>query len=1724
MAGQFKNSIMLGVQIEQKSDVQARLNSLIKSLNENKITLDLTLKDNNIVQTLEKLNSILDVTKQKLGGDISLGNIDSVINTTIQGVEKLNGELQKSSTISDSERTKELQKQIDLSNKLVEADQKRQSKDDSANLKQLELEQTLLQKQEEAYKQIDVMKANGIISDSDITKLNQMVQKANSLKEMNNALNSIMTTSMMKESSIVTLSKQLDDAQIKLDRMKQSFGNKLPQGFVESTETEINKLREDLTKVDGMNFNGIKNSLNQVNTDMKVATNETRQLVNSLKETNGGFFSGISSFFASAGLFYGVAQAVQEVTTQIKNAYEYTAFLNQAFTDISITMSLTKEQFTDMTAKIQEMGVAYGSDSRTIMDIAKVYSNANTSVDEVMQKIKPDLWLANVSRLDGSSVTRTIQSVTNQFQLLTKEGMNAEQATEKIGNSLVVVSKNMAFDFTSGIKELTEAVATSGSVAEMANQSMDSYLSMAGAFVESTGKTGSEFGNAYKMIASRILQQGSLAEAVGTTNKEMADAEALMSKYGISIKNGNGGLKSLDSILLDISKSWSTMNDAEKQYSASTYAGVRQSSSFVAIMNSMQKQQKIYNETQTDTNALYEAQQKRAESLEGRLGTLKATYQQLLTKSMNSEQLKWMVTEMTNLLNIVSSVDGKTIAFIATIGSLVLVMSKLATLNKTLIAGEAVTGLSKFIALASGMKVVGEATTGVGTAFTFLGTSISTATTKALAFIATPLGAILTALSVTIGLVVGGFVLYQEHQVELTKQSKDLKQAIDSVNESLSHGDVKSADAQIQKAEEQQKILEDLIETKKKMEGMSEDQFYGKIGGATKADSIALVTQKIKEQTKVITDNGYSLDENTGKIKELEETEDSLANTKLSEKIKTDTKAQLENRENLEGANKEYQNFISTSQSLYDEYQNLSSQETLSAEQKTRLGEVCNDLQGKFTDLNVSVNENGVAHINNLPLVSETIKYLTDEGLTTETLTLLRENDSKACSEWSVNNQQMTYAEVMNNIENYKTEIDALGKLAEARDANASNPNFIGPIQDTNYNSQIKDATNKEKEFEAVKTRIDGIYGSIKAPINRSGGASTSGVDAQPKASKGSSAKSEAEKEAEKAEKLKDEIAKMTSKVDADPYFELNNAIKGVDNELTVNKTLLDSLKEGSPEYEKAQLDQIELDKKKQVALVNLNDEQKKQSNVLKDYLAQYGFTTDEMGNLNNSQSQIQYWQGVTNALAGSTEAEKTKKQEWIDWVKTLGDKVSEFTTLNNDKIPSVTNQWNALGNEMKKTREEMKKTNDETLKNTRDELVGYYLEQQEAKVEKLKKKAQDAEEKAKTALELEKQNTLDSYDAQIKEKQALIDSLDDDTSDNEAKLKALIKDRDNWLNDNSSYSESHVNSLNTQIKDLQKTMQKNSIQKEIDNLTKNKQSASDSYDQQLSDLEKANKEQEEANDKKWKKMTDSKKAYQKIDKMITNDNEKEMVKLYESYGTNYTDIGSLYGTNVTNAFKEKLKGMKEALEEATKDLKISAGGSGKVSSSDDEDNSSSSNGDTTVKNSNGTTTTTHSDGTKTYSNGDYTDKNGWYHTAGYDTGGRTPDNIPDSGAMAILHKNEKILNAKDTVQFDSSMLKIEELYDSFKTSGAILEQLSRYTNLGSYNMPNIIGTDLNKIVNSAITTNNNNNNNAGDTYELNLDFNINAKSSTDAKNMPQDIVKILKTEMRNLKHNNVNK
>lgn len=1684
----YKNSIMLGVRLPQANDIQSQLNSLIKELNNSKIQLDVGFKDNSIVQTIEKLNNILNQTKQS-ANNVNLSNISNVLKQVSQEATKLSGDLKNVSSV---------------------------------NLK---------------------------VNDGELKSLKVTMQ-----------------------------------------------------------DTE----------------------------------NETKKLNQSLKDTgNSNWFSGMGDFLSKAGLFYGVGQAVSELKQQFTGAFEQAERLNTAFTDISITMDITKEQFADMSNKITQMGIEYGRSGNEIMNIAKTYSNAQSSVEEVMQKVKPDLFLSNVSRIDSADITKTIQSVTNQFGLMTKEGMSAEQATMKVANSLVATSKNMQFDFVDGIKKITEAVKVGGSIAENSKMSLDDFISMTGAFVQQSGMSGAEFSNSLKMVSARILKQKELGAELGLQAKDYAEAENALKRFDITTRDTTtGGLRSLTDILKDTSVAFSKMTDSDRQYMANKLAGVNQSARFIDIMKSMQNQQVLYNATQTDTIALMDAQAKYADSLEGRIGSLKATYEGLQNKMLTSDTAKFLVTEATQFLNVLSNIDTKTVAFVGTVGLATVAISKLSTMNKLLMAeqaGEGVaTGFTHLMGVLTGMTPLvgtttvatqalataeteatiannalavaqerlilateqlalvqasesasafelsvaegevmlatnaltvaqGEATvatealtvaqasasaeqaglTGLTGAWTLLKGGIISATESAIAFMMTPLGLAITAISVAVGIGAKAWYDYKQHEAEVEAQSKSLKDAINGVNEALKNGDTKGASNQLDKVAESEKKYQDALEKRKKLEAEIKDtqdnmDSYNSDSSAIKLNQLNSDLQEVNKQ---ISTQEEELKKAGISAEDYATAQEKVANAKIVDSIKEQAKTQIENRDNLESAKQEVDNYISSVKNLYSQYQNLSAQENLSAEQKKQLGNVVAGLQDHISNLNVKMDENGKAYISNEPLITDTIGYLDNEGLTINSLSQIRTQDAKATSTWQVNNTQITYAEVVKRINLYKAEIQAIQAMLALKAANASAGTEWAKIneddspelksmkissQGAELNSQYREYDKANPEFEAKRAELeelqkvqklaDETYKNISIPNAPSKGGGDY-LTASPDTS-GGSKKSKADTEAEKAQKLREEIDALQSDIKPDRYLDLNNAIKSLDGELEVNKSLQDSLEKGSPEYRQAQQQEIDLDKQKQVALQNLNNEQKKEAQEMKDRLSSMSFQFDANGRLINSQQRLLEMQESINAESGDTEEAKKKKQDDIKWLKDLQKYTQDYTNLIGDKIPKTTAEWNKLGNEIKNTVGDMEKADEDALQKLRENLVDGLKKQRE-------KEKEDELEALETSYDRKKKRIQAEYDEEKKrledQKSALqkqISDLEDSKEDKAGKLAELQKEYEGWSRDNSSYAKKNKDDLAKEIKDLTIDIQKDTLQKQVDSIDEQEKDTDTYYKNELSNAEEHYNKMKKKKETYYKNLLDDKQLYADSDVLITKNSNDEMLKILNDSSESYKQVGTLLGENFKDGLLKQLNEAKEALKDLQniKAEKASSGGSSGSSSS----SGGSSRSHKTTYNDDGskTTTGTTSEGIsytkETSSSGDsvvYASKPfDTSEISSYATGGMTPSNISNNGALAVLHKDEKILNADDTIKFDDSMEKIKDIYSFIMNSGSLISQLSQtYANPNNYTMPSIVNSDLNRAVSGIVNNNNNGGNISANFYNT---FNNTISSNVDANKFNNDAVKQLKSEL----------
>lgn len=1699
---EFKNSIKLGIQLQPKNEVKQELQKMLDNISkETKLNLDLgkSLNVSALIKEVSKLKESLNLDGITKSAYSSAKVFENEMDNLANSISKVREESNKK---SNSDYLKSERAQAEAINKTLEDNYKQQ-------LKLNNLKDGLQSK-------LNVNKNNEFIDVSVFKNLQNKLNSINTntpekeIKELQNAISNLGSS----DKNIVRLQNTISKIESNLNNTKLKFGNNVVDTNTISQLENLKKILSDLQG--GKSFSGVK-----ISDSINKANSSVRDLNNSLKETSTNtnrFGSSLKNAFANVGIYVGAYEVIRKTIDVVKDASQYVIQLDSALVGLKKVTNETDATYKQFLETAHNASLELGTQADKFTEATESWAKTGKSLAEATQLAKNTMLLTKVGDVADVDTAQT-------YLLPALQAFNIE-AEKSIG--LVDEYNNLSNNMATDVPKMGEAMSRGASSLSVAGNSLEETLALIATASQNTQLSGETIGNGFKSISLRI------AEFKDEDGQIIPKFEEQMKSLGVTMRDQDGQILSTYNILNQVAQKYGDMDKNTQLMTSQLLGGKYQANVVSSILSDVNELNRAYNLANSSAGSASKEFETYQQSIQYSIDQLKENINHLYTEIVNSDALKSFVNGLSEAVQWLDNLDGETVIFIGTVGSLLLVMSKLSKLNKSLMMGEAVTGLSKFIGVATGMTKIEGVATGLSGAFGLLRTGISGATASALAFCATPLGMAITGISVALGIATVAFTSYKKHQEDLENQSNSLKEAINGVNEAIAGGDTSLASKQLDTVREQQKELQNLIKQRQELLNKSSNDFNQSSGGIDKQSAIDGVNKRIQEQIEVIKKAGLSVNEYTGEINELVEKEQLIANENIVDKIESETKAQIENKSELESATQEYQNHISTIQSLYSEYQNLSSQEDLSVQQKERLNGVISTLQGQFANLNIKVDENGRAYIENTPLIEDQISYLTSEGMTVDTLTGIRVNDSRVMSEWMVNGTNVTYTEIQKRILNYKDEIKAIQALIQARmlEANAEitakAPDMTqDSINDARteskflkqkqmYEKQIGSAESNLKELEAIKAQADAIYGGVSTSGLSGGGGGSStpkysglGGGSSNSGSKGS--KSSGTDWVEKGESL-------VSDLDIDQYASLNAELESYNNNLDELSNRRDGLVEGSKEYIEIQEKEIAIKEKQMSVYSELAGGYSQERNQIEQNLKSYGILTDETGRLINAEQKLQEEQTKANMMSTNSEADYNAKKKAIEQVKTLQDEIKRFRQITENELPKATEEWDKLNNSIKETRLQ----NLQSLKdNLANGLKEKYSDEKDTELAKIdsdyeveKAKIENTYNKKKEQLEKELKVEKDRYQDEIDNLKKQLEDLEDDTEDKKIKLEKLISEKNAWSGDDSSFSKKQQLELDTEIAELRKEIQKAEIEKQIEDL-ENKQkneenyysdkldSLEDSNNDELKDLENSYKAEKAKAEQKYKDLLDEHNIYAEADKMILNNQIDNMLNILNSANEDFKKAGTLIGIN----YRE---GLISEIKRAMTDLSSLTGGVlGSISNSDSyspkENNMAISSGNNSSSSS-----------SKSSSGGIDLGTGATFYPARYASGGETPPNMDSKGELAILDSKEKILNSDENTNLKNTYAVVDKVMDSLPILDEI-KNMANDINTNGITMPSYVPMSYNPVsgisdLNKLVSTTNNSNDNSK--VEINNEFNITNERQVQADKMPNDIVKFINKQL----------
>ena len=340
--------------------------------------------------------------------------------------------------------------------------------------------------------------------------------------------------------------------------------------------------------------------------------------------------------------FFSIGNAVQLFKRAVKSAFDTVKELDATMTETAVVTDFTVsdmwEQLPTYAAEANKLGAA----------INDLYGSTTLYYQQGLQ----------------TEAAMTLGIATNLMTAALR-GFNME-LNETSAQKVNDIYSELAAITAADTQEIGVAMSKTASIASSANMEFETTAALLSQIIETTREAPETAGTAMKTIIARfsevkkLVSQGQLTGE--DTEGEIIDVNKIqgaLRSVGISMNEFFKGTEGLDDVLLKLASKWDTLDFTTQRYIATTAAGSRQQSRFIAMMSDYSRTQELVSAAYNSTGASQEQFEKTLDSLDAKLTKLKNAWDQFAMGLANNEFIKGAIDVLTGLLNTINSIiDG----------------------------------------------------------------------------------------------------------------------------------------------------------------------------------------------------------------------------------------------------------------------------------------------------------------------------------------------------------------------------------------------------------------------------------------------------------------------------------------------------------------------------------------------------------------------------------------------------------------------------------------------------------------------------------------------------------------------------------------------------------------------------------------------------------------------------------------------------------------------------------------------------------------------------------------------------------------------------------------------------------------------------------------------------------------------------------------------------------
>lgn len=415
--------------------------------------------------------------------------------------------------------------------------------------------------------------------------------------------------------------------------------------------SQIQKLNDELNRSE-KEFKEAGNEAEKMSSDVRNITNANQQAANSQRQLN----NEIENIKDRIKYFFGLENAILLFRNAVRHAFETVKELDAAMTETAVVTDFTVGDMWKELPRYTELAKELGATTLGAYETMTLFYQQGLKTNEAFEVGTETMKMARIANMDYAETTDLMTAALRGFNM---------ELNETSARRINDVYSELAAITAADTQEIGTAMSKTASIANSANMEFETTAAFLSQIIETTREAPETAGTALKTIIARFTEVKELfsqGQLTGTDSEgeaiEINKIDAALQNVGISLKDFLNGQKGLDDILLELASKWDSLDIATQRYIATTAAGSRQQSRFLAMMGDYDRTMELVSAANNSAGASAKQFEKTQDSLEAKLNKLKDAWDEFTMGLANSTLIKTGIDLLTLLLDTINNITG----------------------------------------------------------------------------------------------------------------------------------------------------------------------------------------------------------------------------------------------------------------------------------------------------------------------------------------------------------------------------------------------------------------------------------------------------------------------------------------------------------------------------------------------------------------------------------------------------------------------------------------------------------------------------------------------------------------------------------------------------------------------------------------------------------------------------------------------------------------------------------------------------------------------------------------------------------------------------------------------------------------------------------------------------------------------------------------------------------